>query len=70
MARDRPLRALQDRGGSEPVRQGEGRAHAMVIPSLALHIGDKRHADDPFQPRRATTPTARLKRSITNAGID
>lgn len=25
--RDRPLRALQDRGGSEPVRQGEGHAH-------------------------------------------
>ena len=36
----------------------------MVIPSLAEHIGDKRHADDPFQPKRAKTPIARLKRSI------
>jgi len=45
--------------------KAKGMRIAMVIPSLALHIGDKRHADDPFQPRRATTPTARLKRSIT-----
>jgi hypothetical protein len=45
--------------------KAKGMRIAMVIPSLALHIGDKRHADDPFQPRRATTPTARLKRSFT-----
>jgi len=37
---------------------------AMVIPGIANHIGDERHAHDPFQPRRAKTPLARLKRSI------
>ena len=30
----------------------------------ADHIGDERHAEDPFQPKRAKTPLARLKRSI------
>jgi hypothetical protein len=38
---------------------------AMVIPSLALHIGGKRHAADPFQPQRPTTRIGRLKRSIS-----
>jgi hypothetical protein len=37
---------------------------AMVIPSIASHIGGKRHAPDPFQPPPATTPIGRLKRSI------
>jgi hypothetical protein len=38
---------------------------AMLTPSVASHIGDKRHAFDPFQPRRASTPIGRLKRSIS-----
>lgn len=37
---------------------------AMVVPGAADHIGDERHAHDPFQPRRAKTPLARLKRSL------
>ena len=44
--------------------KGDGMRVAMVIPSLARHIGDERHAEDPFQPKRAKTPIARLKRSI------
>ena len=38
---------------------------AMVAPGIADHIGDDRHAPDPFQPKRAKTLLARLKRSIT-----
>ncbi len=34
------------------------------MPGIADHIGDERHAHDPFQPKRAKTPLARLKRSI------
>jgi len=37
---------------------------AMVVPGIADHIGDDRHAHDPFQPRRATTFLQRMKRSI------
>ena len=37
---------------------------AHVNPGIADHIGDKRHVADPFQPARAKTPLARLKRSI------
>lgn len=37
---------------------------AMVTPGIADHIGDDRHADDPFQPPRAKTIVGRLKRSI------
>jgi hypothetical protein len=37
---------------------------AMVAPGVAEHIGDDRHAPDPFQPPRAKTLLARLKRSI------
>ena len=37
---------------------------AMVVPGIADHIGDDRHAHDPFQPKRAKTFLARLKRSI------
>jgi len=37
---------------------------AMVVPGIADHIGDDRHAPDPFQPKRAKTFIARLKRSI------
>jgi hypothetical protein len=44
--------------------KGRGLRIAMVIPSLAEHIGDERHAEDPFQPQRAKTPLARLKRSV------
>ena len=28
---------------------------AMVVPGIADHIGDDRHAHDPFQPKRAKT---------------
>jgi hypothetical protein len=35
-----------------------------LIPNLAEHIGDDRHADDPFQPKRAKTPLARIRRSL------
>jgi len=37
---------------------------AMVVPGIADHIGDDRHAHDPFQPKRATTFLQRMKRSI------
>ncbi len=37
---------------------------AMVVPGIADHIGDDRHAPDPFQPPRAKTLFARLKRSL------
>jgi hypothetical protein len=37
---------------------------AMIVPSLAEHIGDARHTPDPFQPARAKTLLARLSRSV------
>ena len=37
---------------------------AMVVPGIADHIGDDRHAPDPFQPARPRTLVARLKRSL------
>lgn len=37
---------------------------AMVAPPIADHIGDDRHAPDPFQPQRPKTPLAKLKRSL------
>ena len=37
---------------------------AMVVPGIADHIGDDRHAHDPFQPKRAKTFIERMKRSI------
>jgi hypothetical protein len=37
---------------------------AMVTPGIADHIGDDRHAHDPFQPPRAKTLLQRLRRSI------
>jgi hypothetical protein len=37
---------------------------AMVVPGIADHIGDDRHAPDPFQPARPRTLIARLKRSL------
>ena len=37
---------------------------AMVVPGIADHIGDDRHAHDPFQPKRAKTFLERMKRSI------
>jgi hypothetical protein len=37
---------------------------AMVVPGIADHIGDDRHAPDPFQPARPRTLLARLKRSL------
>jgi hypothetical protein len=43
--------------------KGRGMRIAMVNPSCAYHIGEKRHAHDPFQPRRATTLLSRLRRS-------
>jgi hypothetical protein len=50
--------------GLSQFAKARGMRIAMVIPSLAEHIGEKRHADDPFQPKRAKTPIAKLKRSI------
>jgi len=43
----------------------KGMRIAMVAPGIADHIGDDRHAHDPFQPARAKTLAARLKRSIS-----
>jgi hypothetical protein len=37
---------------------------AMVTPGIAGHIGDHRHAPDPFQPKRAKTLISRLRRSV------
>ena len=37
---------------------------AMAVPAIAHHIGEERHAHDPYQPPRATTPLAKLKRSL------
>lgn len=44
--------------------KARGMRIAMVIPSIAEHIGDDRHAHDPFQPPRAKSLLARLKRSL------
>ncbi len=44
--------------------KARGMRIAMAVPAIALHIGEARHAQDPFQPPRATTPLARLKRSV------
>jgi hypothetical protein len=44
--------------------KARGQRIAMVVPGVADHIGDDRHAHDPFQPPRAKTPWARLKRSL------
>ncbi len=41
-----------------------GQRIAMVVPGVADHIGDHRHAHDPFQPKRAKTFFERLQRSI------
>ncbi len=37
---------------------------AMVVPGIADHIGDDRHAPDPFQPVRAKSFISRFKRSV------
>lgn len=44
--------------------KARGMRIAMVAPGIADHIGDDRHAPDPFQPPRAKRLLARLKRSI------
>ncbi len=44
--------------------KAKGMRIAMVAPGIADHIGDDRHAHDPFQPPRAKTLLARLKRSF------
>jgi len=44
--------------------KARGLRTAMLVPSLADHIGDARHAHDPFQPPRAKTLISRLKRSV------
>jgi Glycosyl transferase family 2 len=44
--------------------KARGMRIAMVAPSIAHHLGDHRHAHDPFQPKRAKTLVSRLKRSI------
>jgi hypothetical protein len=59
-----PYEYFKTEEGLSQFAKGRGLRIAMLIPSLADHIGDERHADDPFQPKRAKTPLARLKRSI------
>jgi hypothetical protein len=44
--------------------KARGMRIAMVAPGIADHIGDQRHAPDPFQPPRAKTLLARLRKSI------
>lgn len=44
--------------------KARGMRVAMVTPGIADHIGDDRHAPDPFQPPRAKTLVSRLKRSV------
>jgi hypothetical protein len=46
------------------VLKERGMRIAMVMPGIADHIGDDRHAHDPFQPKRAKTFLQRMKRSI------
>jgi hypothetical protein len=60
-----PYASFKTEEGLSQFVKGQGMRIAMLIPSLAEHIGDERHADDPFQPKRAKTAIARLKRSIT-----
>jgi hypothetical protein len=59
-----PFAGFKTEEGLSQFAKSRGLRIAMVIPSLAEHIGDDRHADDPFQPKRAKTPLAKLKRSI------
>jgi hypothetical protein len=44
--------------------KARGMRIAMIVPGIADHIGDDRHAHDPFQPPRAKTLVSRLKRSV------
>jgi hypothetical protein len=44
--------------------KARGMRIAMVTPGIADHIGDDRHAHDPFQPPRAKTLVSRLRRSV------
>lgn len=44
--------------------KARGMRIAMVTPGIADHIGDDRHAPDPFQPPRAKTLVSRLRRSV------
>jgi hypothetical protein len=59
-----PYAGFRTEEGLSQFAKSRGLRIAMLIPSLAEHIGDDRHADDPFQPKRAKTPLARLKRSL------
>jgi len=59
-----PYAGFKTEEGLSQFAKSRGLRIAMLIPSLAEHIGDDRHADDPFQPKRAKTPLARLKRSL------
>jgi len=59
-----PYARFKSEEGLSQFVKAKGIRVAMVIPSLAEHIGDERHAEDPFQPKRAKTPWTRLKRSI------
>jgi hypothetical protein len=59
-----PYEHFKTEEGLSQFAKGRGLRIAMLAPSLADHIGDERHAEDPFQPKRAKTPLARLKRSI------
>jgi Glycosyl transferase family 2 len=59
-----PYASFKTEEGVSSFIKARGLRIAMTIPSLAEHIGEKRHAADPFQPKRAKTPIDKLKRSI------
>ena len=44
--------------------KARGMRIAMITPGIADHIGDDRHAHDPFQPPRAKSLVSRLRRSV------
>jgi glycosyl transferase family 2 len=64
-----PYARFNTEEGLSQFAKGRGLRIAMVIPSVAEHIGDERHAEDPFQPQRAKTPIAKLKRSIAKRWV-
>jgi hypothetical protein len=58
-----PFARFNTEEGLSAACKARGLRIAMIERPIAHHIGDKRHAHDPFQPRRATTLFSRLRRS-------
>jgi hypothetical protein len=58
-----PFARFNTEEGLSAACKARGLRIAMLERPIANHIGDKRHAHDPFQPRRATTLFSRLRRS-------